>query len=87
MQNVHRGETPIKNSASCLPTQDRGTWNVAHRICINKVLLTQRWAGRQSLFSARCQTFQSMVVALVHQLPCPNQDSVEMRVRKALAIA
>lgn len=40
-------------------------------------LLTQRWAGRQLLFSMRCQTFQSVVPDLGHPLPFPDKDNVE----------
>lgn len=40
-------------------------------------LLTQHWAGQQLLFSMRCQTFQSMVAALVHHLLFPDKDNME----------
>lgn len=48
-----------------------------------KHLLTQHWAGQQLLFSMRCQTFQSVVAALVHHLPSPVKDNVEMSAVRA----
>lgn len=49
-------------------------------------LLTQRWAGRQLLFSTRCQTFQSVVPALVHPLPFPDKTMWKCQSEQALVI-
>lgn len=49
-------------------------------------LLTQRWAGRQLLFSTRCQTFQSVVPSLVHPLPFPDKTMWKCQSEQALVI-
>lgn len=54
-------------------------WWEGSTIFLNKnLVLTQHWADQQLLFSMRCQTFQWAVVALMHHLPFPDKDNVQM---------
>lgn len=64
----------------CRNSQDVGRAH-ASAVGVQVWLLTQRWAGRQLLFSTRCQTSQSVVLALVHPLPFPDKTMWKCQVR------